>query len=148
LSPRDRSLITVASLVSLYRMNELPFHLKNALENGVTRNDLIELITHLALYSGWSTANTALPIARQVFDETATRLPRVSRLQAMSGINKTRFHLPDGPAQQQRDAATAGGSTDWSLAAVTWLSEHDAAVVDVPAEPASAAPVVKRSAGN
>jgi hypothetical protein len=42
----------------------------------------------------------------------------------------------------------ASGSTDWSLAAVTWLYEHDAAVVDVPAEPASAAPVVKRSAGN
>ena len=42
LSPRDRSLITVASLVSLYRMNELPFHQKKALENGVTRDELIE----------------------------------------------------------------------------------------------------------
>jgi len=62
----------------------------------------------------------------------------------MSETNKARFHLPYGPAQQ-RDS---GGSTDWSLAAVTWLYEHDAAVVDVPAEPASAAPVVKRSAGN
>jgi len=69
LSPRDRSLITVASLVSLYRMNELPFHLKKALDNGVTRNELIELITHLAFYSGWPTANTALPIARRVFDD-------------------------------------------------------------------------------
>ena len=39
-------------------------------------------------------------------------------------------------------------SDDWSLAAVTWLYEHDAAVVDVPAEPASAAPVVEPSAGN
>ena len=44
----------------------------------------------------------------------------------MSETNKTRFHLPDGPAQQQRDAAMASGSTDWSLAAVTWLYEHDA----------------------
>ena len=70
LSPRDRSLITVASLVSLYRTNELPFHVKKALENGVTRDELIELITHLAFYSGWPTANTALPIARKVFDET------------------------------------------------------------------------------
>ena len=74
------------------------------------------------------------------------RLPRVSRLQAMSETNKTRFHLPDGPAQHQRDAPMVGGSTDWSLAAVTWLYEHNAAVV--PTEPASAAPVVKRSAGN
>jgi alkylhydroperoxidase/carboxymuconolactone decarboxylase family protein YurZ len=43
LSRRDRSLITVASLVSLYRTNELPFHLKRALENGVTKDELIEL---------------------------------------------------------------------------------------------------------
>ena len=70
----DRSLITVASLVSLYRMNELPFHLKKALENGVTRDELIELITHLAFYSGWPTANTALPIARRVFDETGAHV--------------------------------------------------------------------------
>jgi len=69
LSPRDRSLITVASLVALYRVNELPFHLKKALENGVSRDELIELITHLAFYSGWPTANTALPIARRVFEE-------------------------------------------------------------------------------
>src|SRR5438034_715464 len=53
LSPRDRSLITVASLIALYRTNELPFHLKKALENGVSRDELIEVITHLAFYSGW-----------------------------------------------------------------------------------------------
>jgi 4-carboxymuconolactone decarboxylase len=71
LSPRDRSLITVASLVSLYRINELPFHLKRALENGVTREELIETITHLAFYAGWPVANTALPIAKRVFEEQA-----------------------------------------------------------------------------
>ena|SRR5438067_1679010 len=71
LSPRDRSLITVASLVALYRQNELPFHLKKALENGVTREELIELITHLAFYSGWPTASTALGIARRVFQEAS-----------------------------------------------------------------------------
>ncbi len=69
LSPRDRSLITVASLISLYRVNELPFHLKKALENGLTRDELIEAITHLAFYSGWPTASTALPIAQRVFEE-------------------------------------------------------------------------------
>jgi 4-carboxymuconolactone decarboxylase len=72
LSPRDRSLVTVASLVSLYRINELPFHLKRALENGVTRDELIEAITHLAFYSGWPTASTALPIAKRVFEDSAT----------------------------------------------------------------------------
>jgi 4-carboxymuconolactone decarboxylase len=69
LSQRDRSLITVASLIALYRTNELPFHLKKALENGVSQDELIEVITHLAFYSGWPTANTALPIAKRVFDE-------------------------------------------------------------------------------
>lgn len=69
LKPRDRSLITVACLISLYRTNELPFHLKKALENGVTRDEIIETITHLAFYSGWPTASSALSIARKVFDE-------------------------------------------------------------------------------
>ncbi|MGN6849452.1 MAG: carboxymuconolactone decarboxylase family protein [Sphingomicrobium sp.] len=70
LSPRDRSLITVAALIAGYRQNELPFHLRKALENGVTREEIIEMITHLAFYSGWPTASTALTIARQVFAET------------------------------------------------------------------------------
>lgn len=74
LSPRDRSLITVACLVALYRTNELSFHVKKALENGITREELIEVITHLAFYSGWPTANTALPIAQRVFEETGVRL--------------------------------------------------------------------------
>jgi 4-carboxymuconolactone decarboxylase len=69
LSPRDRSLITVACLVALYRANELPFHLGKALENGVTREEIVEAITQLAFYSGWPTAGTAIGIARQVFAE-------------------------------------------------------------------------------
>lgn len=69
LSPRDRSLITVASLVALYRTNELPFHLKRALENGLNRDELIEAITHLAFYAGWPTASSALPIAQRIFEE-------------------------------------------------------------------------------
>lgn len=69
LSKHNRSLITVAALVALYRTNELPFHLNRAIENGVTKEELIELITHLAFYSGWPTANTAVAIARKVFTE-------------------------------------------------------------------------------
>jgi len=70
LSPRDRSLVTVACLISLYRTNELPFHLKKALENGVSRDEIGEVITHLAFYAGWPTASTALSIAERVFKET------------------------------------------------------------------------------
>ena len=69
LAPRDRSLVTVATLVALYRTNELSFHLAKALENGVTKDELIEVITHLAFYAGWPTANTAVAIARKVFAE-------------------------------------------------------------------------------
>jgi len=69
LSPRDRSLITVATLVALYRTNELPFHFNRALDNGVTKDEIIEVITHLAFYSGWPTASSALGIARRVFEE-------------------------------------------------------------------------------
>jgi 4-carboxymuconolactone decarboxylase len=67
LSPRDRSLVTVAALIALYRTNELPFHLGKALENGVTRDEIVEVITHLAFYSGWPTAGTAVGVARDVF---------------------------------------------------------------------------------
>jgi 4-carboxymuconolactone decarboxylase len=72
LSPRDRSLITVATLIALYRINELPFHLKKAIDNGITKDELIEVITHLAFYSGWPTASSAVTIARRVFEEAAT----------------------------------------------------------------------------
>ncbi len=69
LAPRDRSLITVATLVALYRVNELPFHLNRALDNGISREELVEVITHLAFYSGWPTAATATAIAQRVFEE-------------------------------------------------------------------------------
>ena len=69
LSPRDRSLVTIASLISLYRTVETPFHLRKAMENGVTREEIIGAITHLAFYAGWPPAMTALQIARKVFEE-------------------------------------------------------------------------------
>lgn len=67
LSKRDRSLITVATLVALYRGRELPAHLNRALDNGVSQDELIELITHLAFYAGWPTAVSAIAAAREVF---------------------------------------------------------------------------------
>lgn len=71
LSPRDRSLVTIASLITLYRTNEMPFHLKRALENGLTKDEIIETITHLAFYAGWPPAMTALQIVRKVIEETS-----------------------------------------------------------------------------
>jgi 4-carboxymuconolactone decarboxylase len=69
LSKRDRSLITVAGLIAMYRGDQLKGHIQRALQNGVTREEIGEIITHMALYSGWPTAMTAGQIARQVFDE-------------------------------------------------------------------------------
>ena len=70
LSKRDRSLITVAALVALYRINELPFHIVRACENGVSKDELAELFTHLAFYTGWPSAMTAIRTAMAVLDET------------------------------------------------------------------------------
>ena len=69
LSKRDRSLITVAALVAMYRSDQLKGHLERALANGVTRDEIGEIITHMALYAGWPTAMTAGRIAAQVFEE-------------------------------------------------------------------------------
>jgi 4-carboxymuconolactone decarboxylase len=69
LSKRDRSLITVAALVAMYRGDQLTGHLERALANGVTREEIGELITHLAFYAGWPASMTAGRIAKKVFDE-------------------------------------------------------------------------------
>jgi 4-carboxymuconolactone decarboxylase len=60
LGKRDRSLITVACLIALCRDEQLPFHLQTALENGVSRQELDEVVTHLAFYAGWPAAATAV----------------------------------------------------------------------------------------
>lgn len=66
LKPRDRSLATVAALVALYRLEQLPFHFKRALDNGLAVDDLAEVITHLAFYSGWPTAASALNLLSEL----------------------------------------------------------------------------------
>jgi len=69
LSKRDRSLITVATLTALYRTDQLRVHIRRALDNGVTKEEIGEIITHIAFYSGWPTAVNAVQVARGVFEE-------------------------------------------------------------------------------
>jgi 4-carboxymuconolactone decarboxylase len=69
LSKRDRSLITVATLMATYRPEQLHGHIGRALTNGVTKEEIGELITHLAFSAGWPAAMTAANVARTVFDE-------------------------------------------------------------------------------
>ena len=67
LSKRDRSLITLSALIAMGRERQLIGHLNRALDNGVTQDEIIETITHLAFYSGFPTAITAATIAKEVF---------------------------------------------------------------------------------
>jgi len=69
LSKRDRSLVTVAALIALNRPDQLRSHLTRARDNGVTQEELIETITHLAFYSGWPNAVTAVGVAKEVFEK-------------------------------------------------------------------------------
>ena len=69
LSKRDRSLVTVSALIAMNRPDQFRGHLVGARDNGVTREELIEAITHLAFYSGWPNAVTAIAVAREVFEK-------------------------------------------------------------------------------
>ena len=69
LSKRDRSLIVVATLTALYRTDQLRGHVRRALDNGVTREEIGEIITHIAFYAGWPSAVNAARVAKEVFDE-------------------------------------------------------------------------------
>lgn len=66
LSQRDRSVVTVSALIAMNRVEQLPFHLQRARDNGVTRDEIAELITHLAFYSGWPTAASAINVFKQL----------------------------------------------------------------------------------
>jgi 4-carboxymuconolactone decarboxylase len=67
LSQRDRSLVTVSALIAMNRPDQLRSHLARARDNGVTQDELIETITHLAFYAGWPNAMTAITVAKDVF---------------------------------------------------------------------------------
>ena len=85
LSKRDRSLITIAAIVALNRTQQVPFYLERAFENGVTKDELVEAITHVAFYAGWPSSISAVTAGKEVFDQhsywraaflTATRNPK------------------------------------------------------------------------
>lgn len=69
LSPRDRSLITVASLISGGNTEQLRGHLQRAKDNGLTEAELKEVIIHLAFYAGWPKAMSAITVAKQIFTD-------------------------------------------------------------------------------
>lgn len=68
LSPRDRSLITIASLVTSGSAAQLRGHISRGIENGLTQEEIAETITHLAFYAGWPNAMSAVSVARDILD--------------------------------------------------------------------------------
>jgi 4-carboxymuconolactone decarboxylase len=68
LSPRDRSLITVAALISGGNSEQLPGHLERARQNGLTEAELKEVIIHLAFYAGWPKAMSAIQVVKARFE--------------------------------------------------------------------------------
>ena len=69
LSKRDRSLITCAALIATGKTEQMDFHFPNAIRNGVTREELVEMITHLAFYAGWPNAMSAITRAKDLVAE-------------------------------------------------------------------------------
>jgi 4-carboxymuconolactone decarboxylase len=81
LSPRDRSIVTVAALIARHQTVELPRYVNLALDNGVQPRELSEIITHLAFYAGWGNAMSAVTVAKEVFARRgigADQLPAAS----------------------------------------------------------------------
>ena len=69
LSKRDRSLITIAMLTAMYRTNQIRSHMRRALANGVTKDEIGEVLMHMAFYAGWPCAVNAFEVAKEVFDQ-------------------------------------------------------------------------------
>lgn len=69
LKPRDRSLVTVSALISAGQVEQMPFHLNRAMDNGLTQAEASEALTHLAFYAGWPKVFSALPVAKDVFEK-------------------------------------------------------------------------------
>jgi len=71
LAPRDRSLVTVAALIANGQSAQIPFHINRAMDNGLTQDEAVEAITHLAFYAGWPNAMSAIGVAKDVFAQRA-----------------------------------------------------------------------------
>jgi 4-carboxymuconolactone decarboxylase len=68
LAPRDRSLVTVSALIAAGKVEQIPYHLNRAMDNGLTKQQASEVLTHLAFYAGWPNIFSALPVVKGVFE--------------------------------------------------------------------------------
>jgi 4-carboxymuconolactone decarboxylase len=94
LSPRDRSLVTVATLVSTGKAAQVGNHVRRALDNGLKPEEVGELITHLAFYSGWPNAMSAAAETKKVFEEAGIRGVASSDADRIQPEAPRRFAMP------------------------------------------------------
>src|SRR5215213_10663926 len=105
LSPRDRSIVTLAALIARNQTAEMPYYLNVALDNGVKPSEASEIITHLAFYSGWANAMSAVAVAKDVFaqrgigpDQLPVASPQLLPLdQAAENLRAARVEESAGP---------------------------------------------------
>lgn len=69
LAPRDRSLVTVSALIASGQVAQITYHLNRAMDNGLTKEQAGEVVTHLAFYAGWPNAFSALPVVKDVIEK-------------------------------------------------------------------------------
>jgi 4-carboxymuconolactone decarboxylase len=82
LSPRDRSIVTLAALIARIQTIEMPFHFALALDNGVKASEVSEIITHLAFYSGWANAMSAVAVAKEMFHQRGIGIDQLPPVKA------------------------------------------------------------------
>ena len=69
LAPRDRSLVTISALIASGQVAQITYHLNRAMDNGLTRSQASEVLTHLAFYAGWPNVFSAIPVVKSVFEK-------------------------------------------------------------------------------
>lgn len=139
LSPRDRSLVTIAALIAIGQPEQLPFHANRAMDNGLTRAEAAEVPAHLGFYAGWPRAMSAVPVLERVFAardataEPATATPdadlRIIRAAAGAGTpgsannftGDVRIH---GLYQGDEPARIGGATVAFSAGAHTAWHTH------------------------
>jgi 4-carboxymuconolactone decarboxylase len=109
LAPRDRSLVTIAALIAAGQVDQLSFHIDRGMNNGLTRTEVSEVITHLAFYAGWPRAVSAIPVARKVFEARAGAPAQSSDTNSGSTILEI---------LRQGSQPTAKGSPDYFIGSV------------------------------
>ena len=100
LAPRDRSIVTLAALIARNQTIEMPYHFNLALDNGVKPREISEIITHLAFYSGWANAMSAVAVAKDVFAER-----KIGADQLPTGFTRRFFRSTRPPRRTARRAS-------------------------------------------